>query len=403
MKLKVKKPPFLTVFVSATVLTMLSAGYFSLVAYRRFRNFESYTNKVEQELQALKKDFEIKSNDLKQTSVELEILKNEDQYLINQNLADEIKNIKSTYGGSVSTYEDLIKLKESSGNTEKLDALFTDALTYLADENYSSAATSLAQLDKLIKEEEAKIAASFKIPESVPASNAPPGTGYSVQKVSTDSGTFMVNIVAADLGSTRVIVDTASEGTCTNDCPILPLSTYVSRNGAYAGVNGSYYCPATYPSCAGKTNSFDTLLMNKNKAYFNSDNNIYSNNPAVIFGGGYIRFVTAVSQWGRDTSIDSMISNFPLLVFNGQVHFSGNNDSKMSIRSSRGFVASKGNTVYIGVVRGVTVAESAKALHALGMDNALNLDGGGSTALWYSGYKAGPGRNLASSILFARK
>jgi len=29
------------------------------------------------------------------------------------------------------------------------------------------------------------------------------------------------------------------------------------------------FCPSTYPQCAGKTNSFDTLLMNKNKVYFN--------------------------------------------------------------------------------------------------------------------------------------
>ena len=42
-------------------------------------------------------------------------------------------------------------------------------------------------------------------------------------------------------------------------------------------------------------------------------------------------------------------------------------------------------------------------MKALGMDNALNLDSGGSTALWSGGYKAGPGRNIPNAVLFVRK
>ena len=143
--------------------------------------------------------------------------------------------------------------------------------------------------------------------------------------------------------------------------------------------------------------------MNKDKVYFNSDNNVYSNNPAVIFGGGYIRFVSAASQWGRDTGIDSMISNYPLLVSGGNVVFGGDDDPKKGSKGNRSFVANKGNTVYIGVVRSATVAESARVMKALGMENALNLDNGGSTALWSGGYKVGPGRNLPNAILFVSK
>jgi len=105
------------------------------------------------------------------------------------------------------------------------------------------------------------------IPASVPAKSTPPSSGYSRQKVSVEGlGDYLVDIIAGDLGSTKVIVDTASSSNCGNDCPVLPLATYVSRTGAYAGVNGSYFCPASYPSCAGKTNSFDLLLMNKDKS-----------------------------------------------------------------------------------------------------------------------------------------
>lgn len=240
-------------------------------------------------------------------------------------------------------------------------------------------------------------------PAPVKTSNTLPASGYSRQWVATSNGNFMVDIIGGDLSSTKVIVDTASDSTCANDCPVLPLATYVARNGAYAGVNGSYFCPATYPTCAGKTNSFDLLLMNVRKTYFNSDNNVYSSNPGVVFGGSYIRFLSAVSDWGRDTGIDSMISNYPLLVSGSNIAFSGNGDAKMTSRGSRGFVANRGNMVYIGVVHNVTVAESAIVMKALGMDNALNLDSGGSTAFWAGGYKVGPGRDLPNVILFVQR
>lgn len=242
------------------------------------------------------------------------------------------------------------------------------------------------------------------VPTAVPViNNAPPGAGYSRQSVSSDAGVFTVSMIAADISSTRVIVDTASPGDCGNNCPVLSLADYVSRNGAYAGVNGSYFCPVDYASCAGKTNTFDTLLMNKDKVYFNSANNVYSSNPAVIFGGGYIRFVGAASEWGRDTGIDSMISNYPLLLSGGNVAFGGDDDPKKGSKGSRSFVANKGNNVYIGVVHSATVAESARVMKAMGMENALNLDNGGSTALWSGGYKVGPGRALPNVILFVKK
>lgn len=200
-----------------------------------------------------------------------------------------------------------------------------------------------------------------------------------------------------------MIVDTASDGDCFDNCPVLPLADYVSRSGAYAGVNGTYFCPDTYPECQGKKNSFDLLVMNKNKVYFNSDNNVYSTNPAVIFLSGSVRFVRQALEWGRDTSVDGVISNFPLLVIGNQSAFGGDDVAKHTVKGNRGFVANKGNTIYIGVVHSATVVESAKVMISLGMDNAMNLDDGGSTALWFGGYKVGPGRNLPNVILFVRK
>ena len=242
-------------------------------------------------------------------------------------------------------------------------------------------------------------------PSNLPATasiinNAPPGSGYSRQSVKTDAGTFTVSLVAADIGSTKIIVDTASTSDCSSNCPVLSLGDYVARNGGWAGVNGSYFCPKDYPSCAGKENTFDLLVMNKDKYYFNSANNVYSTNPVVGFRDGSVNFVTAGSQWGRDTSLNGVLMNYPLLVFNGNVVFGGDGDPKKGSRGSRSFVANKDNKVYIGVTQNVTVAENALVMKAMGMNNALNLDSGGSTALWHGGYKVGPGRGIPNAIIF---
>ena len=232
--------------------------------------------------------------------------------------------------------------------------------------------------------------------------NVPPNAGYSRQSVKTDAGIFTVSIVSADISSTRVIVDTASTSDCASNCPALSLGDYVARNGGFAGINGTYFCPKDYASCAGKENTFDLLVMNKDKYYFNSANNVYSTNPVVGFRSGSVNFVTTGSQWGRDTSLTGVLMNYPLLVFNGNITFGGDDDPKKGSKGSRSFVANRGSIVYIGVVHSATVAESARVMKAMGMDNALNLDNGGSTALWYGGYKVGPGRQIPNAIIFTK-
>jgi hypothetical protein len=116
-----------------------------------------------------------------------------------------------------------------------------------------------------------------------------------------------------------------------------------------------------------------------------------------------MRFVGQSSGWGRDTSPDGVIANQPLLLSGGNITFGGDSDPKKGSRGNRSFVGNKGTTAYIGVVHGATVAEVAHVLKALGLENALNLDNGGSTALWSGGYKVGPGRNLPNVILFVRR
>jgi len=336
---------------------------------------------------------------------DLDKLKAQDQYKKNKELEETIASIEKTYSQAVATYEKIVDLRDQKKNTSEYDKLLSQSLSYLSKRNYSSASATLVSLNTKIAQDLAKSAPSNVSGNitNVAVNNTAPASGYSRQKVKTDFGEFVVDVIAADLNSTRVIVDTASDGDCRDNCPVLPLGDYVGRSGAFAGVNGSYFCPASYPTCAGKANSFDTLLMNKNKVYFNSDNNVYSNVPAVIFSGNSARFIGASSGWGRDTGVDSVLANQPLLVSGGNVVFGGDDEVKRAGAGSRSFVGSTGSTAYIGVVHNVNAAQMARVLHTMGIQNALNLDSGGSTALWSGGYKAGPGRAIPNALLFVRK
>lgn len=347
--------------------------------------------------------------DLNTIKNELAALQSQDQIKINKNLQDEINSINKTYTDSIGLYEKLTDLKAQKIDISKLDPLYAKTVRYLADKNYSSGSATLIDLSTKIDALTPKIvtapptAAAGPV-ASAPQNNTPPGSGYSLQAVSVDGSSYNVAIIAADLNSTKVIVDTASDSDCRDNCPVKPLAEYVSRSGAFAGINGSYFCPAEYPSCAGKTGSFDTLIMNKNKQYFNSDNNVYSTIPAAIFSPGSARFVGQSSQWGRDTGVDSVIANYPLLISGSNINFTeAPNEPKFGGKAARTFIATKGGMVYIGIVYGATMGESAKVLKALGMDSALNLDQGGSTALWSGGYKAGPGRGIPNAILFVNR
>lgn len=333
-------------------------------------------------------------------------LKERDEYKINEALKADLTTTKNVFIDSLSTYENLLEISPNNKNLPKLKEQYAQVLKFLADNNHASASSALKTLEVDVKKELAASAvpsASGINVETLKVSSTPPGSGYSRQAVEAAGQKFVVDIVAAPLSSTRVIVDTASDSDCNDNCPVLSLSDYVARNGAFAGINGSYFCPVDYPSCAGKSNSFDTLLMNKNKVYFNSSNNVYSTVPAAIFGNGFMRFVGASQDWGRDTSVDGVLANQALLVSGGKSVFGGDGDPKKGSKGIRGFVATGNGNAYIGVVRNATVAEAALVLQNMGMDGALNLDSGGSSALWSGGYRVGPGRNIPNAILFVNR
>src|SRR3989344_2478041 len=230
-----------------------------LSSYLYFTKTSNLNNKIN-DLSSQKSGLEKK---IRSVNSELVALKNQDQYKINEDLKKDIQNIETTYRESLSSYQRILDLRVQKAKTSDLENQFAKVLNYLSTLNYSSASADLKLLsenikkieDSLVQTETAQIA-------NIAVNNNPPGTGFSQQKVSTEKGDFLVSIVAADLNSTRVIVDTASDGDCRDNCPALPLATYVSRNGGFAGINGSYFCPPDYPTCPDKIKSFNTPFFN---------------------------------------------------------------------------------------------------------------------------------------------
>ncbi|KKT83561.1 MAG: hypothetical protein UW80_C0011G0009 [Microgenomates group bacterium GW2011_GWC1_44_9] len=314
------------------------------------------------------------------TDVELMRLGNEDLKKTGGKNQQMFNKLRTNLQMATDSYENLLDLRYNGIRVNTEEERFADLLSAarigdvkMTDETLSNLLSSLSTQKNLMYVR-AVVAAGPSIPASVPAINQAPGSGYRRQKVTVGGRSYLVDIQAADLNSTKVIVDT----------------------------DGTYFCPDTYPSCAGKKNSFDILVMNKNKVYFNSDNNVFSTVPAAIFSPGSARFVTTSREWGRDTGVDSVIANRPLLTFNGAI-MTGGGEAKENIRGNRSFVGSTGNTVYIGVVRSASIVEVAKVLQTIGVQNAINLDNGGSTAFWSGGYKAGPGRRIPNAVLFVQR
>jgi exopolysaccharide biosynthesis protein len=73
-------------------------------------------------------------------------------------------------------------------------------------------------------------------------------------------------------------------------------------------------------------------------------------------------------------------------------------------KGTRGAFGWNADSFFLVVGSSATVPDMAYVMKGLGADFAINLDGGGSAALYYDGaYRAGPGRLLPNAIVFKRK
>jgi len=241
---------------------------------------------------------------------------------------------------------------------------------------------------------------------------------YARRNIQTNRGTFLIDLVTIDLSQNNigVVTATASKSDCYNNCPARPLQDFVLAANGFVGIHGAYFCPPDYASCQSKINYYffpfyevsNGFLVNAGQVkwlqgsilVFDQNNNHY-----FFVDGRDFKSVTAF-ELKYNAKIQALASNSPALIAAGQniVATQKMDDKQRSVKGYRGGIGIRGKVVYLVIARGATVPDMASIMEALGVQTALNLDGGGSSALYWKGqYKVGPGRLLPTAIIFKEK
>lgn len=282
-----------------------------------------------------------------------------------------------------------------------------NAIDLILGRKYSKADKHLTSLDndleKLFKAWKAAKAAAAAATAAKTKRCGVPTSGYCRLSIKTSRGTFITDIVAITLSQTTVIIDTANSSDCANNCPVKSLSSYVNSNGAFSGISGTYFCPIDYTSCAGKVNSYDFPVYNSNlKKWLNEDNLFWSDRAMMAFTSSGVTFYKQANTFSSLPGLTAALVNHPGLVYNNTNIV--NNYNLTSAQLTRGYrsgIGVKGDKVYLVIAHSTTVRDLASVMMTLEVKHALNLDGGGSSALIYKGsYKLGPGRALPNAIVF---
>ncbi len=230
-------------------------------------------------------------------------------------------------------------------------------------------------------------------------------TSYAKETLNTSRGAFTAHVAKFNFasGKLRLITDTAADSDCSNNCAVASLSAYATASQATAGMNGTYFCPPDYSDCAGKTNSFFWKVFDtaQNKM-INAKNGLGENDPFLVMGrDGKLKYF---SRWrdGKDYPMTAGINSAPALISDAKIILDEPklDDKQRTTKSNRGAIGMKGQVLYLVIAQSATVIDLASIMQNLGVDFAVNLDGGGSSAMLYqSSYKVGPGRNLPNAIL----
>jgi len=243
------------------------------------------------------------------------------------------------------------------------------------------------------------------------------------KKISTVDGEFLVDAIEIDLAnpSLKIITATADSDSCQVGCTAKPLINYVLAENGFAGINGTYFCNGS--GCGAQNYYFFPVFNTKLRKLINEDQLKYwttgpimawdENNKFYYFKDS--REFTGVESFESlyGVKLQAAIGNKPRLIENGlnQLIDWEVDKSQREKKDLRNAIAYKDNPlnsgkgkIYLVVARNATVPDLANIMKAMGVDYALNLDGGSSAALYYNDeYMIGPGRNVPNAIVFAEE
>lgn len=238
-----------------------------------------------------------------------------------------------------------------------------------------------------------------------------------------DQKTFKVNnrsvkaeVIEIDLGNPnmKIITDTANGSTCKSGCSSRDMIDYVIPNKAFAGVNGSYFCSGS--GCSNINYYFSPIYRSNTKVLINSDQLKYwTTGPIMAFdeNNKFYYFKDSREFGGVENfekkynvKLQAALSNKPRLIEGGMNYLIDweLDKGQATSRATRNAIGYKDNKIYLVVSYSTTVPELGEIMQKMGMEYALNLDGGSSSAFFYNDeFMVGPGRKIPNVILFAQK
>jgi len=168
-----------------------------------------------------------------------------------------------------------------------------------------------------------------------------------------------------------------------------PLATIAVENyGVIAGINGGYFAGAKPIGVLRRQGHTDNAKFWPLRSAFG-----WNEKGETVFIDG--KEVASISSDRRFDKYTEMLQAGPLLLKNGE--YSENTEkireNVLNMRHPRTIVGTDGKRVMWAVVDGrdnmhsvgATIEETRKVCKWLGMTTALNLDGGGSSSLWWRG------------------
>lgn len=228
-------------------------------------------------------------------------------------------------------------------------------------------------------------------------------SNYRHEKITLNGKNYNLDIVEIDLANPNLEILTLYTRAKS-------LADYVFDNQGFAGFTGSYF---------GANHHFFFPVYDSNtKLFINEDNLKYwTTGPLIAFDENN-RFYyfkdsrefksQADFEKTNQVKLQALIGNKPRLLERGlNVLIDWELDaSQLNSNTRRNAIAFKeeGNKIFLVSVSPSNLNDLAIVLQYLGMDYALNIDGGQSSALLYNGeYMVRPGRNIPNAIVFREK
>lgn len=404
-KLKIKSSPLLKYFIFFTLSILTFSSIFFI--YRRIISIEKSVGGISESQNNLKKSLEvslyedhIKLSEQANLRSETEGLKAQIEELgsVKENQDyQKIQEIFKSYELFVSNIERNMKVKIDTKEYDGKVALWGDMLL---KKDFDNLKNEIDNANISLDEAHEKYLASIPKPAVSKVSG-----GGNYMTVNTERGNFGVYLIKVALGDVKVITASANGDDCKDNCPTKSLAQHVSDNGGFAGMNGAYFCPPDYSSCSGKINSSDYAFYKSSSGkWLNKGALSWGDTGLATFKGSSANFYKKSSDYGGG-SVTAGISNYPTLLHGGDVVIdTGKLTSyQKDVKGLRGAIGVGDSNLYLAIVSNATVVDAAYVMKALGANDALNLDGGGSSALYLNGsYIVGPGRSLPSAIVLVK-